>query len=66
MLKFPKRRSRSRRRRHRRALQPYRAELSVVDTNPDLRIRDLRDDPRMRRALGLDERPSVNILDGAA
>lgn len=23
--------------------------------NPDLRIRDLRDDPRLRRAMGLDE-----------
>ena len=28
--------------------------LSLADTNPDLRIRDLLDDPGLRRAVGLE------------
>jgi hypothetical protein len=59
MLKFFKRRPR------RRELEPYRADVSVADTNPELHIRDLRDDPRLRRALGLDLEPAVRLLDAA-
>ncbi len=59
MLKFFKRRSR------RRELVPYRAAVSVADSNPDLRIRDLRDDPRLRRALGLDHEPAARLCEAA-
>lgn len=55
MLKFFKRRT------DRRELEPYHAASSVADDNPELHIRDLRDNPRLRRAMGLDEYPSVSL-----
>ncbi len=59
MLKFFKRRAR------RRELKLWHADVSVAATNPELRIRDLRDDPRLRRALGLDHEPAGRLLDAA-
>lgn len=59
MLKFFKRRS------DRRALEPCPADVSVADMNPELRIRDLRDDPRLRRALGLDRESATRLLEAA-
>ena len=42
-----------RRRNHSRALTPYETTDSVALRNPDLAIRNLLDDPRLQRALGL-------------
>lgn len=60
MLRFFKRRPR------RRELVPYRTAVSVADTNPDLRIRNLLDDPGLRRSLGLDAPWPAPVLETAA
>lgn len=57
MLKFFRRRHHAHR-----PLVRYETDLSVADTNPDLKIRNLLDDPALRRVMGLDEATVTSLV----